>query len=94
METRATFQNTLNNTNNNDEMRSISEEKRKANSSEKPLYYIYKYKEDSDGYNCTRYARDRHGITCYVDNAFRENDEAYSQFLKNIKQIYPDKCKP
>ena len=68
MDTRATFQNT---TLNDDEMKTMSEE-RKTKSSEKPLYYIYKCNETADdGYNYTRYARDRHGITCFIDHAFR-----------------------
>ena len=58
------------------------------------MYYIYKFKQNEEGYNCTRYARDRHGVTCYVDNAFRENDEAFLQFQKNIKPIHPEKCGP
>jgi hypothetical protein len=76
-------------------LKTLSSEKKQSRSSDRPLYYIYKYKEETpDGYNYTRYARDRHGITCCVDNAFRENDEAYTHFLKKIKPIYPDKCKP
>ncbi len=80
----------------NDEVRSNSSGKKRERSSDKPLYFIYKMKEeeDKDGYSCTRYARDRHGITCYVDNCFRENDEAYVNFLKKIKPIYPEKCRP
>lgn len=67
METRATFKNTYK----EEELKNFSEEKRRAKSSDKPLYFIYKYQQQEEGYNCTRYARDRHGITCYVDNCFR-----------------------
>jgi hypothetical protein len=67
---------------------SHNDEKKKSKSSEKPLYYIYRYVEEGEDYNCTRYARDRHGITCYVDNCFRENDEAWLNFQRKIKPIY------
>ena len=67
---------------------------KRSKSSDKPLYFIYKYHEKGEGYDCTRYARDRHGITCYVDPAFRENDDAYLAFQRRIKPIYPEKCRP
>ena len=90
MDTRATFLNT----HTENDPKSLSAEKRKEKSLNRPLYYVYKYNEEGDGYNCTRYARDRHGITCYVDNALRDNDQAYTEFMKRVKPIFPEKCKP
>ena len=88
MTTKATF----NNNPNLEDTQTIP--KKRSKSSEKPHYFIYKYKEGDESYNCTRYARDRHGITCYVDNCFRENDEALLEFEKRIKPIYAEKCRP
>ena len=34
-----------------------------------------------------QYAKDRHGITCYVDPTFEENKQAYTKFLKKVKPI-------
>jgi hypothetical protein len=41
-----------------------------------------------------RIAVDRHGITCYVDMSFPENDAAYTEELKNRMPIFPIECKP
>lgn len=46
--------------------------------------FLYKYK-NKDGE--VQYCKDRHGITCYVDPTFEENNQAYTKFLKRIKPI-------
>lgn len=36
-----------------------------------------------------RYAADRHGMTCFVDMNFPENEAAYVEDLKNRMPIFP-----
>jgi hypothetical protein len=65
METRATFAIT------NPHPDTDNPKINRSKSLEKPIYYLYKYKEGEEETACTRYAKDRHGITCYVDPTFR-----------------------
>ena len=45
---------------------------------------MYKY-QNKEGE--VQYAKDRHGITCYVDPTFEENKQAYTKFLKKVGPI-------
>lgn len=47
---------------------------------------IYKYTDEN---GVTRYATDRHSITCYVDLNFPENEAVYTQELINRSPIFP-----
>lgn len=58
--------------------------------SNEPLF-VYKYKE-SDG--SVKLAKDRHGLTCYIDSSFSDNQKALLDFEIKRNPILPDQVKP
>jgi hypothetical protein len=58
--------------------------KRSKSWGRKEHLFIYRY-TDKDG--DVRYSKNRHGITCYVDPTFPQNEDAHTKFLKQVGPI-------
>lgn len=74
-----------------EEMSRTEKLKRSKSWGKKEYLFLYKYKNEEGE---IQYAKDRHGITCYVDPTFEENKEAFTKYLRKRAPIEAEDVRP